>query len=109
MKLILNVMSICFLLSGLAYADDGFKWRDMRKACKADHESVACLEQKEKARAYCVEHADKKRCRKMKALKECKNNPNSDVCQEHKEKFKAYCAEHPGAKKMRSSTHTRDM
>ena len=99
MKLILNVLAIWFLLSGFSFADDDFKWRDVRAACKGNHESEACLEQREKARAYCQEHADKKRCRKMKALKECKQNPDSEVCQEHKKKFKAYCEKHPGAKK----------
>ena len=109
MKLILSLLIISiasFSYSVLAEDSDDFRWRDMRAACKGDHDSEACHEQREKARAYCAEHADKKRCRKMKALKECKHNPDSEICQEHKKKFKAYCKEHPGAKKcVRARVH----
>ena len=102
MKLILGLFII--FTTSISYsvmADDyeDFSWRELRAACKGNHDSDACLEQREKARAHCAEHADKKRCRKLNALKECKHNPDSKVCQQHKEKFKAYCKEHPGAKK----------
>lgn len=102
MKLIFSALTIFILISSsFVYASSGddFQWRDVREACKGKHESDACLEQREKARTYCKKHVDKKRCRKMKALKECKHNPESEQCKEHKEKFKAYCEENPGAKK----------
>ena len=88
-------------LSGLIYAEnnDEFRWRDVRASCAHDRNSEACLEQREKARVYCAQHPDKKRCRKLQALKDCKHDPNSELCQQHKEKFKTFCQKHLDAKK----------
>ena len=109
MRIALSTLMASFLvISCLAYADsdDGFHWRAVRAACKDNQESDACREQREQARAYCAQHADKKQCRKIKALKECRHDPESELCKKHKEKFKAFCKEHPGAKKcVRARVH----
>lgn len=92
-----------FLLSGFSYAGDytgnGFKWKDLRVACKGKHDSEECKALRSEAREFCQANPDKKRCRKLHAMKQCRQNPDSEKCNEYKEKFKAYCEENPGAKK----------
>ncbi|MDW3095542.1 MAG: hypothetical protein R8G33_07715 [Gammaproteobacteria bacterium] len=103
MRYVLSMLGLLFVLSsGMVSADEGqagFAWKDMRAACKGNHESSECLEYREKARDYCQAHPNKKRCRKLHAMKECKQNPGSEKCHEYKERIKAYCDEHPGSKK----------
>ena len=56
MKLTLSlfILSIaCFSYSVLAEGHDDFKWRDMRAACKGNHDADACLS-KEKKRVRIV-------------------------------------------------------
>ena len=100
MKLAISVLCCLFLFSGFSYAEESkFRWKELRAACKGDHEAPECIEKREQARAFCAANPEKKRCRKLHAMKECRKNPDSEKCQEFKARFKAYCEEHPGSKK----------
>ena len=103
MKITRQALLVLTLLaqSGLIYAENNeeFRWRDVRASCVHDWNPEACLEQQEKAQAYCAQHSDKKRCRKLNALKDCKHDPNSELCEQHKEKFKVFCQKRPGVHK----------
>ena len=110
MKLIVSLLMLTFVIhSTSVFAGEGqtdFRWKDVRAACKDNHDSTECHALQEHAREYCQAHPNKKRCRKLHAMKECRNNPNSEKCQEFKERFKAYCEKHPGAKKcVRARVH----
>ena len=110
MKLAISIICCFFLLVGYShadeYGDDGFQWKDLRAACKGNHDSEECAQMRAEAREFCQAHPDKKRCRKLHAMKECRHNPDSENCQEYKERFKAHCEEHPGSKKcVRAKMH----
>ena len=103
MRLIVSIFCCLLYANSFVYADEhdhsGFNWKELRMACKGDHESDQCQAMRAEAREFCQAHPDKKRCRKLQVMKACRDNPESEKCIEHKEKLKAYCAEHPGAKK----------
>ena len=103
MKLLLSMLMLTFVMqTGWVFAGDAerdFRWKDIREACKGDHESAECQELREQAKEYCQAHPDKKRCKKLRAMKACRQNPDSEKCHEFKERFKAHCDKHPGSKK----------
>ena len=96
------IVGLLFSMGGVyaeSDSDSRFKWREVRQACKGNHDSEECLKWRERAREYCVENPDKRRCKKIAAIKHCKQNPESEKCLEHKARFKAYCEKNPVAKK----------
>ncbi len=101
-KLIISIFCCLFLLSSFTNAGehhDEFKWKDLRVACKGDHDSEECKSMRAEARKFCKSNPDKKRCRKLHAMKACRQNPDSEKCSEYKERFKTHCKENPGSKK----------
>jgi len=92
MKIAIALFCCMLLLTGIAnahdHADEGFKWKDLHAVCKGNHESEQCKSMRAEAREFCQANPDKKRCRKLHAMKECKQNPESEKCQEYKERLK---------------------
>ena len=95
------------LAGATAQSDEhGFAWKDMRAACKGNHDSEKCQDYRQQAREYCQAHPDKKRCRKLHAIKECHDEPGSEKCQQIKERIKAHCEQYPESKKcVRAKIH----
>ncbi len=101
----LTMSIFCCMLIASSYtqagenADQAFKWKDMRAACKDNHESDACKQMRSQAREFCQAHPDTMRCRKMQAMKACRDNPESEQCQQYKARMKQHCEKHPESKK----------
>ncbi|MFK8028587.1 MAG: hypothetical protein AB8C40_11070 [Gammaproteobacteria bacterium] len=89
----------CMSLAGADESETRFAWKELRMACKGNHDSVECQEFRKQAREYCQAHPNKKRCKKLFAMKACRKNPDSEKCQEFKERFKVHCDKHPESKK----------
>lgn len=92
-------MLACVGLAGAEESAGKFAWKDLRAACKGNHDSSECQELREQAREYCQANPGKKRCKKLQVMKECRKNPDSETCHEFKERLKAHCDKHPGSKK----------
>ncbi len=94
---------ILFLFSASVIAgensSESFAWKEVRKACHGQHGAEECKQWRVRAKAYCDEYPDKKRCRKFVAMQHCRQNPDSEQCKQFRQEIKQYCEKYPGAKK----------
>ncbi|MFK7795108.1 MAG: hypothetical protein AB8B89_07165 [Gammaproteobacteria bacterium] len=108
MRVVAGILCLWVFAVGVVFADDNdISWRDVKKACHQDKHSDQCLQARERTRNFCEQHPNKKRCRKLHAIKQCKQDPDSQQCLAHKKRIKAYCENHPSTKKcVRARLHT---